>query len=157
MARLVGQKKAREIWFLCRFYSAHEAQDMGVRAKKFCKRGKGLKGAGGKGMWEGGSSNWGRWRLFTAQLSQNCFPAVDPKFNFPLFSFFPQLVNTVVPLASLEGETLKWCRRIMENSPTAIACCKAALNADEDGAAGYDEGRALFRYPYFLSMIVLLA
>ncbi|GAB5036197.1 dihydroxynaphthoic acid synthetase [Nannochloropsis oceanica] len=49
------------------------------------------------------------------------------------------LVNTVVPLASLEGETLKWCRRIMENSPTAIACCKAALNADEDGAAGIME------------------
>lgn len=78
MARLVGQKKAREIWFLCRFYSAQEALEMG-------------------------------------------------------------LVNTVVPLASLEGETLKWCRRIMENSPTAIACCKAALNADEDGAAGIME------------------
>jgi naphthoate synthase len=45
-------------------------------------------------------------------------------------------VNTVVPLAELEGETLKWCRRIMSNSPTAIACLKAALNADEDGAAG---------------------
>jgi 1,4-dihydroxy-2-naphthoyl-CoA synthase len=31
MARLVGQKKAREIWFLCRFYSAQEALEMGVR------------------------------------------------------------------------------------------------------------------------------
>lgn len=47
-----------------------------------------------------------------------------------------QLVNHVVPLRELEAETLKWCRRIMQNSPTALACLKAALNADEDGAAG---------------------
>lgn len=45
-------------------------------------------------------------------------------------------MNHVAPLRSLEGETLRWCRRIMQNSPTAIACLKAALNADEDGAAG---------------------
>ncbi len=30
MARIVGQKKAREIWFLCRQYSAKEALDMGL-------------------------------------------------------------------------------------------------------------------------------
>lgn len=30
LARLVGQKKAREIWFLCRQYSAEEALDMGL-------------------------------------------------------------------------------------------------------------------------------
>ena len=30
MARLVGQKKAREIWFLCRQYGAQEAMDMGL-------------------------------------------------------------------------------------------------------------------------------
>ena len=30
MARIVGQKKAREIWFLCRQYSAQEALDMGL-------------------------------------------------------------------------------------------------------------------------------
>jgi len=30
MARIVGQKKAREIWFLCRKYSAAEALDMGL-------------------------------------------------------------------------------------------------------------------------------
>jgi hypothetical protein len=48
-----------------------------------------------------------------------------------------QWYNTqVVPLAQLEGETMKWCKRIMQNSPTAIACLKAALNADEDGQAG---------------------
>jgi naphthoate synthase len=30
LARLVGQKKAREIWFLCRQYSAQQALDMGL-------------------------------------------------------------------------------------------------------------------------------
>lgn len=30
MARIVGQKKAREIWFLCQQYSAQEALDMGL-------------------------------------------------------------------------------------------------------------------------------
>jgi len=30
MARIVGQKKAREIWFLCRQYDAREAEDMGL-------------------------------------------------------------------------------------------------------------------------------
>lgn len=78
MARLVGQKKAREIWFLCRFYNAQEALTMG-------------------------------------------------------------LVNAVVPLRRLEAETVKWCRRILQNSPTAIACLKASLNADQDGAAGLTE------------------
>ena len=30
MARIVGQKKAREIWFLCRQYDARKALDMGL-------------------------------------------------------------------------------------------------------------------------------
>jgi len=30
LARIVGQKKAREIWFLCRQYSAAEALEMGL-------------------------------------------------------------------------------------------------------------------------------
>ncbi|MFM9264118.1 1,4-dihydroxy-2-naphthoyl-CoA synthase [Tychonema sp. BBK16] len=30
LARIVGQKKAREIWFLCRQYSAHQALEMGL-------------------------------------------------------------------------------------------------------------------------------
>lgn len=30
LARMVGQKKAREIWFLCRQYSAQQALDMGM-------------------------------------------------------------------------------------------------------------------------------
>ncbi|MCW8995695.1 MAG: 1,4-dihydroxy-2-naphthoyl-CoA synthase [Psychromonas sp.] len=78
MARIVGQKKAREIWFLCRMYDAREALDMG-------------------------------------------------------------LVNTVVTLADLEKETVKWCREILQNSPMALRCLKAALNADCDGQAGLQE------------------
>mmetsp|Transcript_439 Transcript_439/g.815 ORF Transcript_439/g.815 Transcript_439/m.815 type:complete len:293 (-) Transcript_439:796-1674(-) len=78
MARIVGQKKAREIWFLCRQYSASEALAMG-------------------------------------------------------------LVNCVVPLERLEQETVQWCREIIDKSPTAIACLKAALNADEDGQAGLSQ------------------
>ena len=90
MARIVGQKKAREIWFLCRLYNAKEALDM-------------------------------------------------------------KLVNTVVPLADLEGETLKWCRRIMQLSPTALACLKAAMNADEDGQAGVMELAGLATRMFYLS------
>ncbi|NIP97059.1 MAG: 1,4-dihydroxy-2-naphthoyl-CoA synthase, partial [Akkermansiaceae bacterium] len=30
LARIVGQKKAREIWFLCRQYTAQEALEMGL-------------------------------------------------------------------------------------------------------------------------------
>ena len=78
MARIVGQKKAREIWFLCRQYDAQQALQMG-------------------------------------------------------------LVNTVVPLAELETETLKWAREMLQNSPTALRFLKAALNADCDGQAGLQE------------------
>jgi len=78
LARVVGQKKAREIWFLCRQYTAQEALAMG-------------------------------------------------------------LVNTVVPYERLEDETIQWCREILANSPIAIRCLKAALNADCDGQAGLQE------------------
>ena len=30
LARVVGEKRAREIWYLCRMYSAHQAYDMGL-------------------------------------------------------------------------------------------------------------------------------
>jgi naphthoate synthase len=30
MARVIGQKKAREIWYLCRQYDAQQALDMGL-------------------------------------------------------------------------------------------------------------------------------
>ncbi len=75
LARIVGQKKAREIWYLCRQYDAQQALEMG-------------------------------------------------------------LVNTVVPLAELETETLKWCREMLQNSPLALRCLKSALNADCDGQIG---------------------
>jgi naphthoate synthase len=78
LARTVGHKKAREIWYLCRQYSAQEALDMG-------------------------------------------------------------LVNTVVPLARLEEETVTWCREILEKSPTALRFLKAAFNADTDGLAGLQQ------------------
>jgi naphthoate synthase len=78
MARIVGQKRAREIWFLCRQYTAQQALEMG-------------------------------------------------------------LVNVVVPVDRLEEETIRWCREIMANSPMAIRCLKAALNADCDGQAGLQE------------------
>jgi naphthoate synthase len=78
LARIVGQKKAREIWFLCRQYNAQQALEMG-------------------------------------------------------------LVNTVVPLAQLEEETVSWCREMLQHSPIALRCLKAALNADCDGQAGLQE------------------
>lgn len=75
LARIVGQKKAREIWYLCRQYDAAQALEMG-------------------------------------------------------------LVNCVVPLESLEQETLQWCREILQHSPLALRCLKTALNADCDGQIG---------------------
>ena len=49
------------------------------------------------------------------------------------------LVNTVVPYADLEQETVSWCREILTKSPVAIRCLKASLNADCDGQAGLQE------------------
>ena len=45
-------------------------------------------------------------------------------------------MNKVVPLADLEKETLQWSREILQHSPLAIRCLKAALNADCDGQIG---------------------
>ena len=87
LARIVGQKKAREIWFLCRQYDAQQALAMG-------------------------------------------------------------LVNTVVPLARLEEETLIWCREMLQHSPLALRVLKAAHNADCDGQLGLQElaGNATLLY-----------
>jgi naphthoate synthase len=78
LARIVGQKKAREIWFLCEQYDAQQALEMG-------------------------------------------------------------LVNKVVPLASLEQETVVWCRRMLELSPLALRMLKASFNAADDGLAGIQQ------------------
>ena len=78
LARHVGQKKAREIWFLCRQYDAKEALEMG-------------------------------------------------------------LVNTVVPVAELEAETVSWAREMLRHSPLALRLLKAGLNAADDGLAGVQQ------------------
>ncbi|WP_216920776.1 1,4-dihydroxy-2-naphthoyl-CoA synthase [Synechococcus sp. CCAP 1479/9] len=78
LARVVGQRKAREIWFLCRRYDAGQALAMG-------------------------------------------------------------LVNAVVPLEDLEREGVAWAREVLQHSPTAIRCLKAAFNAETDGLAGIQE------------------
>jgi naphthoate synthase len=90
LARIVGQKKAREIWFLCRQYDAQQALEMG-------------------------------------------------------------LVNCVVPYERLEQETVQWCREMLANSPIALRCLKAALNADCDGQAGLQELAGNATLLYYLS------
>ncbi|HZG40534.1 MAG TPA: 1,4-dihydroxy-2-naphthoyl-CoA synthase [Nodosilinea sp.] len=87
LSRIVGQKKAREIWYLCRQYSAQDALDMG-------------------------------------------------------------LVNCVVPVDQLEAEGVQWAQEILQKSPIAIRCLKAAFNADCDGQAGLQElaGNATLLY-----------
>lgn len=49
------------------------------------------------------------------------------------------LVNTVVPLADLESETIAWCREMLSLSPTALRVLKSAFNAETDGLAGIQE------------------
>ena len=78
LARNVGVKKAKEIWFLSRLYDATEALEMG-------------------------------------------------------------LVNTVVPLAGLERETVAWCREMAALSPLSLRLLKASFNATEDGLAGIQQ------------------
>ncbi|HUG74129.1 MAG TPA: 1,4-dihydroxy-2-naphthoyl-CoA synthase [Acidimicrobiia bacterium] len=78
LARMVGDKRAREIWYLCRQYTAEQAYEMGM-------------------------------------------------------------VNTVVPLADLESETVAWANEILEKSPLAIRMMKAAINAAGDGLAGQQQ------------------
>lgn len=58
------------------------------------------------------------------------------------------LVNTVVPYDELEETTLGWCEQMLEHSPLAMRCMKAAFNADLDGQAGIQElaGNATLLY-----------
>ena len=49
------------------------------------------------------------------------------------------LVNTVVPLAELERETVAWCREMLALSPFALRLVKSSFNAHEDGYAGIQQ------------------
>ena len=88
LARLVGQKKAREIWFLCRQYNPQEALDMG-------------------------------------------------------------LINFVFPAETLEEETYKICREILQLSPSALKTLKASFNADVEQIAGIQELAAISLFQYY--------
>ena len=57
-------------------------------------------------------------------------------------------MNTVVPYADLEKETVQWCREMLAHSPLALRCLKSAMNADCDGQAGLQElaGNATLLY-----------
>ena len=58
------------------------------------------------------------------------------------------LVNKVVPLESLEDETVRWCKIMQKRSPLALRMIKASLNAELDGQAGIQElaGNATLLY-----------
>jgi naphthoate synthase len=49
------------------------------------------------------------------------------------------LVNTVVPLARLEEETVRWCREMLELSPLALRLVKDSFHAAEDGLSGIQQ------------------
>jgi naphthoate synthase len=49
------------------------------------------------------------------------------------------LVNTVVPLAQLEAETVQWCREMLALSPFALRLVKLSFHAEEDGMAGIQQ------------------
>ena len=48
------------------------------------------------------------------------------------------LVNTVVPYEQLEDETVQWCEEMLANEPNSTSFLKAAMNADTDGLAGFN-------------------
>lgn len=52
------------------------------------------------------------------------------------WTFFYLAFSKICQLDKLEQETVKWCREILRNSPTAIRVLKSALNAVDDGHAG---------------------
>src|SRR6202050_287330 len=61
------------------------------------------------------------------------------------------LVNTVVPLASLEEETVSWAREMLTKSPLALRMLKGALNAVTDGAAGMQQFAGDATMLYYMS------
>ncbi|PRX98777.1 1,4-dihydroxy-2-naphthoyl-CoA synthase [Allonocardiopsis opalescens] len=61
------------------------------------------------------------------------------------------LVNTVVPLAELEAETVAWAREMLEKSPLALRMIKGAINAVSDGAAGMQQFAGDATMLYYMS------
>ena len=61
------------------------------------------------------------------------------------------LVNEVVPLASLEQETVAWARELMAKSPLALRMLKGSLNAFTDGAAGMQQFAGDATMLYYMS------
>jgi naphthoate synthase len=61
------------------------------------------------------------------------------------------LVNTVVPLADLETETLQWCEEMLSKSPLALRMLKGAMNAVTDGAAGMQQFAGDATMLYYMS------
>ncbi len=49
------------------------------------------------------------------------------------------LVNTVVPTAELERETVAWCREMNALSPLSLRLLKSSFNATEDGLTGIQQ------------------
>ena len=49
------------------------------------------------------------------------------------------LVNSVVPLADLEKETVKWAKEMLQYSPLSLRLLKASFNASDDGLAGIQQ------------------
>jgi naphthoate synthase len=57
----------------------------------------------------------------------------------------------VVPLASLEEETVGWAREMLAKSPLALRMLKGALNAVTDGAAGMQQFAGDATLIYYMS------
>jgi naphthoate synthase len=49
------------------------------------------------------------------------------------------LVNSVVSLADLEKETVKWAKEMLQHSPLSLRLLKASFNASDDGLAGIQQ------------------
>jgi naphthoate synthase len=49
------------------------------------------------------------------------------------------LVNSVLPLADLEKETVKWAKEMLQHSPLSLRLLKASFNASDDGLAGIQQ------------------
>ncbi len=61
------------------------------------------------------------------------------------------LVNAVVPLERLEGETLAIAAELLQKSPLALRMLKGALNAVTDGAAGMQQFAGDATLLYYMS------